>query len=118
MCVRTCSSVHSLRGVGSSPVFGRAAWEVGAGRFVGVGRELAGAIGAVVTLGGGGVGLGSGACLGGELLGRVVVAAFPEAAIGFGPGEEETAHTTQDSVLLADVIKAAEFYALLPALIK
>ena len=39
-------------------------------------------------------------------------------SIGFGPGEEETAHTTQDSVLLADVIKAAEFYAILPALIK
>ncbi|MFZ1771678.1 MAG: YgeY family selenium metabolism-linked hydrolase [Caldilinea sp.] len=39
-------------------------------------------------------------------------------SIGFGPGEEETAHTTQDSVLLADVIKAAEFYALLPALIR
>jgi len=38
-------------------------------------------------------------------------------SIGFGPGEEETAHTTQDSVLLADVIKATEFYALLPALI-
>ncbi|MFO7631605.1 MAG: YgeY family selenium metabolism-linked hydrolase [Caldilinea sp.] len=39
-------------------------------------------------------------------------------SIGFGPGEEETAHTTQDSVLLADVIKAAEFYAILPALIR
>jgi putative selenium metabolism hydrolase len=39
-------------------------------------------------------------------------------SIGFGPGEEETAHTTQDSVLLADVIKATEFYALLPALIR
>ena len=39
-------------------------------------------------------------------------------SIGFGPGEEETAHTTLDSVLLADVVKAAEFYALLPALIR
>jgi putative selenium metabolism hydrolase len=39
-------------------------------------------------------------------------------SIGFGPGEEETAHTTQDSVLLADVVKATEFYAILPALIK
>ena len=39
-------------------------------------------------------------------------------SIGFGPGEEETAHTTQDSVLLADVIKATEFYAILPALIR
>jgi putative selenium metabolism hydrolase len=38
-------------------------------------------------------------------------------SIGFGPGEEETAHTTHDSVLLGDVVKAAEFYAILPALI-
>ena len=39
-------------------------------------------------------------------------------SIGFGPGEEETAHTTQDSVLLADVVKSTEFYAILPALIR
>jgi putative selenium metabolism hydrolase len=39
-------------------------------------------------------------------------------SIGFGPGEEETAHTTEDSVLLDDVVKATEFYALLPAMIK
>lgn len=38
--------------------------------------------------------------------------------IGFGPGEEETAHTVRDSVLLEDVVKAAEFYALLPGVIK
>ncbi len=38
-------------------------------------------------------------------------------SIGFGPGEEETAHTVRDSVLLADVVKATEFYAILPALI-
>jgi putative selenium metabolism hydrolase len=38
-------------------------------------------------------------------------------AIGFGPGEEETAHTVQDSVLLDDVVKAGEFYALLPAVL-
>ena len=38
-------------------------------------------------------------------------------SIGFGPGEEETAHTTHDSVLLADVVKATAFYAILPALI-
>ena len=38
-------------------------------------------------------------------------------SIGFGPGEEETAHTVNDSVLLADVVKATEFYALLPALL-
>lgn len=39
-------------------------------------------------------------------------------SIGFGPGEEETAHTTEDSVILDDVVKATEFYALLPAMIK
>jgi len=39
-------------------------------------------------------------------------------SIGFGPGEEETAHTTQDSVLLADVVKSTEFYAILPTLIR
>ncbi|OQA47020.1 MAG: Succinyl-diaminopimelate desuccinylase [Chloroflexi bacterium ADurb.Bin325] len=38
-------------------------------------------------------------------------------SIGFGPGDEETAHTVHDCVPLADVVKAAEFYALLPALI-
>jgi putative selenium metabolism hydrolase len=38
-------------------------------------------------------------------------------AIGFGPGDETTAHTTQDSVPLADVVKATEFYAILPALL-
>jgi putative selenium metabolism hydrolase len=39
-------------------------------------------------------------------------------SIGFGPGEEETAHTVNDSVILEDVVKAAEFYAVLPALIR
>jgi putative selenium metabolism hydrolase len=39
-------------------------------------------------------------------------------AIGFGPGEEETAHTVNDSVLLDDVVKATEFYAILPALLR
>ncbi len=38
-------------------------------------------------------------------------------SIGFGPGEEETAHTVNDSVILDDVVKATEFYALLPALL-
>lgn len=38
-------------------------------------------------------------------------------SIGFGPGDEETAHTVRDSVSLDDVVKAAEFYALLPALV-
>ncbi len=35
-------------------------------------------------------------------------------AIGFGPGDEVTAHTTEDSVSLDDVVLATEFYALLP----
>jgi putative selenium metabolism hydrolase len=38
-------------------------------------------------------------------------------SIGFGPGDEETAHTVRDSVSLDEVVKAAEFYAILPALI-
>lgn len=39
-------------------------------------------------------------------------------SIGFGPGDEETAHTVNDSVSLDDMVKAAEFYAILPSLIK
>jgi putative selenium metabolism hydrolase len=39
-------------------------------------------------------------------------------SIGFGPGDEETAHTVQDSVSLEDVVKATEFYALLPTEIR
>lgn len=39
------------------------------------------------------------------------------ASIGFGPGDEVTAHTVMDSVNLNDVVKAAEFYAVIPALI-
>ena len=38
-------------------------------------------------------------------------------SIGFGPGDEVTAHTVNDSVSLADVVKATEFYALLPSLL-
>jgi putative selenium metabolism hydrolase len=38
-------------------------------------------------------------------------------SIGFGPGDETTAHTVYDSVPLDDVVKAAEFYALLPRLL-
>jgi putative selenium metabolism hydrolase len=38
-------------------------------------------------------------------------------SIGFGPGDEKVAHTVQECVSMADVIKAGEFYALLPALI-
>src|SRR5690606_1030212 len=33
-------------------------------------------------------------------------------SIGFGPGDEGTAHTVNDSVPLDDVVKATEFYAL------
>jgi len=40
------------------------------------------------------------------------------ASIGFGPGDEETAHSVLDSVPLDEVVKATEFYALLPALIR
>jgi len=38
-------------------------------------------------------------------------------AIGFGPGDEVTAHTVNDSVSLDEVVKATEFYAVLPGLI-
>jgi len=38
-------------------------------------------------------------------------------SIGFGPGDEETAHTVLDSVNLTDMVKATEFYAVLPSLI-
>jgi putative selenium metabolism hydrolase len=39
-------------------------------------------------------------------------------SIGFGPGDEETAHTVHDSVSLDDMVQATEFYALLPSLIE
>ena len=39
-------------------------------------------------------------------------------SIGFGPGDEETAHTVNDSVSQEDMVKATEFYAILPSLIK
>lgn len=38
-------------------------------------------------------------------------------AIGFGPGDEVTAHTVRDSVPLDEAVKATEFYAILPSLI-
>lgn len=38
-------------------------------------------------------------------------------SIGFGPGDEVTAHTVMDSVNLNDMVKATEFYAILPSLI-
>ncbi len=39
-------------------------------------------------------------------------------SIGFGPGDEETAHTVRDSVNLADMVKSTEFYAVLASLIE
>jgi putative selenium metabolism hydrolase len=38
-------------------------------------------------------------------------------SIGFGPGDEVTAHTVNDSVSLDDLVKATEFYAVLPDLL-
>jgi putative selenium metabolism hydrolase len=39
-------------------------------------------------------------------------------SIGFGPGDEVHAHTVEDQVKLDDVVKATEFYALLPLLMR
>ncbi|HZY44147.1 MAG TPA: M20/M25/M40 family metallo-hydrolase, partial [Anaerolineae bacterium] len=39
-------------------------------------------------------------------------------SIGFGPGEEEWAHMTNEHIRLADVVHAAEWYALFPSLLK
>ena len=38
-------------------------------------------------------------------------------SIGFGPGDEKVAHAVNECVPLDEVVKATEFYALLPALI-
>jgi putative selenium metabolism hydrolase len=38
-------------------------------------------------------------------------------SIGFGPGDERLAHTAGEFVPLAEVVKATEFYAILPGLI-
>ncbi len=38
-------------------------------------------------------------------------------SIGFGPGDEETAHTVNDSVSLDDMVQATEFYALFPSIL-
>ncbi|MBI9051316.1 MAG: YgeY family selenium metabolism-linked hydrolase [Anaerolineaceae bacterium] len=38
--------------------------------------------------------------------------------IGFGPGDEVTAHTVNENVPLDDVVKSAEFYALISSLIE
>lgn len=39
-------------------------------------------------------------------------------SIGFGPGDEVTAHTTHDSVSMNDVARSAAWYALFPALLR
>ncbi len=38
-------------------------------------------------------------------------------SIGFGPGDEKTAHMRNENVLLDDVVRATEFYGLLPKMI-
>ena len=38
-------------------------------------------------------------------------------SIGFGPGDEKTAHMRHEQVPLDDVVSAAEFYALLPKML-
>ena len=38
-------------------------------------------------------------------------------SIGFGPGDEKQAHMAGEHIRLDDVVKATEFYALLPGLI-
>jgi len=39
-------------------------------------------------------------------------------SIGFGPGDEKTAHMTNENVPLDEVVLATEFYALLPSILK
>ena len=39
-------------------------------------------------------------------------------SIGFGPGDEDHAHTVIEQVILEDVVKATEWYALLPGLLE
>ena len=39
-------------------------------------------------------------------------------SIGFGPGDEVHAHTHQDQIILEDVVRATEFYALFPKMLK
>lgn len=39
-------------------------------------------------------------------------------SIGFGPGEEEWAHTRNEHIRLDDVVTATEFYALFPAMLR
>jgi len=39
-------------------------------------------------------------------------------SIGFGPGDEKTAHTMLENVPLKDMVDATEFYAYLPKALK
>ncbi len=39
-------------------------------------------------------------------------------SIGFGPGDEKTAHTFVENVPLQDMVDATEFYAYLPQMIR
>ena len=39
-------------------------------------------------------------------------------SIGFGPGDEEYAHTSMEQIPLKEVVAATEFYALFPAMLK
>ncbi len=39
-------------------------------------------------------------------------------SIGFGPGDEKDAHTPTENVIIDDVVKATDFYALLPSVLK
>jgi len=43
------------------------------------------------------------------------VAGIP--SVGFGPGEEEVVHTVDEHIRVEDVVRAAEWYALLPTMI-
>ena len=38
-------------------------------------------------------------------------------SIGFGPGDEEVAHTSHEQVPLDEVVAATEFYALFPSML-
>jgi putative selenium metabolism hydrolase len=39
-------------------------------------------------------------------------------SIGFGPGDEEYAHTSMEQIPLKEVVAATEFYAIFPAMLK
>jgi putative selenium metabolism hydrolase len=39
-------------------------------------------------------------------------------SVGFGPGEEEIVHTVDEHIRVDDVVRAAEWYAVLPTMIK